>query len=219
MAKIFKNFKCLIALIMLISTPIMMNSCKENASTSAEKAKQDSNKYGSLGALLNKACGYDCDDDEECGSCDNNDGDDIELIGFDVVEDDEDGSEVPVAYFKCGNEIFQLMDIDGDGTFDVAVYDANDDEDISDDEIIDISNEEISVEELAQSAIEGGCCDAEDGCDSYNDENEDDECDGSCNASSSSSGRRLQRQAQEDANEQDLPDYVNNAHVKALRKK
>ncbi len=211
MTMICKKVMYLGAFALALGTSTLMTSCKdkEQQSTSNEKAlADDDDLLTGLGNLLSKSCGEEgCEAGEE-------DDDELELIDVDTITDDEDGTEIPVAYFKCGNEIFQLMDIDGDGTFDVAVYDADDDGDITDDEIVDVSSEEITIDAIAEMA---GCsmdCDETEGCNASC--NDSDECEsGTC----SSSGRRLQRQHQEEADELDLPDYVNNAHVKALRKK
>lgn len=207
----FRKVMYLGAFALTFGTSTLMTSCKDKdqQSASVEKAlaDEDDDLLAGLSNLLSKSCGEDgCEADDE--------DDDLELVDVDTIIDDEDGTEIPVAYFKCGNEIFQMMDIDGDGTFDVAVYDADDDGDITDDEIVDVSSEGITIDAIAEMA---GCsmdCDETEGCDSSCGDSE--ECEG---GTCSSSGRRLQRQHQEEADELDLPDYVNNAHVKALRKK
>lgn len=212
MKKTFRSVLCLSAMALAFGSISLLSSCKDKQESqvktiSTESEEDEDESFDGLHNILTKACnGYSCDD-EDCS-----DEDEFELIDVDTVIDDEDGTEIPVAYFKCGGEIFQLMDIDGDGTFDVAVCDGNGDDDISDDEIVDISSEEITIDDIAEMAGIEDDCDEE--CEvSY----DDDDSEGV--SSSDNSRRRLQRQAEEDAYEQDLPDYVNNAHVKALRKR
>jgi len=185
---------------------VTMTSCifidsSDNKEVADEDEEEDSTILSGLNGLFNKALS--CEDEE----CD----DDMELLGYDTVIDDEDGSEIPVAYFKYQGEVFEVMDIDGDGYFDIAAVDANEDDDISDDEIVDVSDQEISVEDIVQMASSM----FED--DSYDDEEEYDDSDDLADAGSRSTAPSRQRR--EERAEQDLPDYVNNANVKAFRKK
>lgn len=72
--------------------------------------------------------------------------DDLEVEVLGVVHDNETGANV--GGMVIGGETAVLIDIDDDHTFDYAVIDANHDEKISEDEVIDISDGNITVEEL-----------------------------------------------------------------------
>lgn len=196
-----KTIMCLGTMTMMLAATMMTSSCKNTSEGQTEEEAALEEVLGLFdeldGALkgAQKACGEDCEDDE------------LEFITLDVVTDD-DGEEIPVAYFKSGEDIFQLMDIDGDGTFDVAVFDSNDDGEIDDDEIVDVSEENITIDDLEE--YEGGA-------DYEDEEYVTDEPESIVERTSRDAGPATQRR--EDALEADLPDYVNNARVKAMRHK
>lgn len=210
MNKIFKSVSVVFTFVLAIGSLAFITSCKGSAEKNETKSEveTDSEWLAELDALGNvfddafKACGVseeDMDDEE------------MELVDFETVTDDEDGTEIPVAYFRYKGEVFQMMDIDADGTFDIAVFDSNDDDDISDDEIVDITDQNITIDDIAEMAgCETSC--NEDEC--YNDGDEEESI-----VERTSRDAAPSRQLREEAEEEDLPDYVNNARVKAFRKK
>lgn len=206
-----KTMMCLGTMIVMLAAGLLTSSCKKSAETASTEAAlkaaaEAMEQFDGLDGLLTgarKACGETCGDD------------DLEFVYFDVEEDDE-GNEIPVAYFKSGEDIFQLMDIDGDGTFDVAVFDSNDDGEIDDDEIIDVESEGITVDDVSEmplsTALDGYADDDADDADYADDEPE-----SIVERTSRDAAPAAQRR--EEAIEADLPDYVNNARVKAMRKR
>lgn len=69
---------------------------------------------------------------------------DVEILG--VVHDAEEGVDVGVMEVD-GQDVF-LIDVDTDGTFDVLTADINQDGQITEDEIVDIQGENISVNQF-----------------------------------------------------------------------
>ncbi|MBR7168901.1 MAG: hypothetical protein IKD17_00515, partial [Alistipes sp.] len=71
----------------------------------------------------------------------------VEILG--VVHDEELGT---VGTVMVDGEEVLLIDVDTDGTFDALVADANHDGEISDNEIVDITEENLSVADVAAAA-------------------------------------------------------------------
>lgn len=71
----------------------------------------------------------------------------VEILG--VVHDEELGT---VGAVTVDGEEVLLIDVDTDGTFDAMVADANHDGEISDNEIVDITEENLSVADVAAAA-------------------------------------------------------------------
>lgn len=71
----------------------------------------------------------------------------VEILG--VVHDEELGT---VGAVTVDGEEVLLIDVDTDGTFDALVADANHDGEISDNEIVDITEENLSVADVAAAA-------------------------------------------------------------------
>lgn len=69
---------------------------------------------------------------------------DVEILG--VVHDDETGANI--GGMVIGDQEVVLVDIDGDGTFDLMAADINGDMELSDDEFIDISEQGLTVDDL-----------------------------------------------------------------------
>lgn len=75
---------------------------------------------------------------------------DVEIIGVEHVQTDE--SEMAIGGMTVGGEEFILVDVDNNNQFDVAWHDDNNDQQIQETELIDISGENIQVDEFAQLA-------------------------------------------------------------------
>ena len=88
------------------------------------------------------------DDEVEVVAVNPEDGDgleveaDVEVLG--VVHDAESGANVGVMTVD-GQDVF-LIDVDDDGTFDFLATDANQDGQISDNEVVNIEDEQITME-------------------------------------------------------------------------
>lgn len=85
---------------------------------------------------------------------------DVEILG--VVHDDETGANI--GGMVIGDQEVVLVDIDGDGTFDLMAADINGDMELSDDEFIDISEQGLTVDDL------GGISETDDGLFASNDD-------------------------------------------------
>jgi len=118
--------------------------------------------------------------------------------------------------------VFEIIDTDLDGVFDVAVSDLNDDDDISDEEIIDITDQNIKVSDLEDQETSEYCATGnDDDSECYTSDDDDDEggvCAPDNGYTRTPTGTPARQQREEQA-ESDLPDYVNNANVKGLLKK
>jgi hypothetical protein len=73
-------------------------------------------------------------------------GDEVYVLG--VGSATIEGHEVYVAHLSTHGEDVILLDIDRDGTFDLAVADVNSDGTITKDEVIDISQHHITVDQM-----------------------------------------------------------------------
>lgn len=83
---------------------------------------------------------------------DPDDNSEIEIIGF-QQEANEDGSVANYGYMSVGGQNAVLVDIDGtDDTFDYMVVDLNNNQQIDEDEIIDISDQQLSVSDFQATA-------------------------------------------------------------------
>lgn len=227
MKKNFKNVLMVGSMMLAMSGAVALTSCKsenkkadEADKATTEQKADNSDSLSGLDSLFGGAlkgfydvCGTTCDSYDA-------DDDDMELVDFDTVIDDEDGTEIPVAYFKYQGELFEMMDIDGDGLFDIAAFDADGDGDISEEEIVDVTEQGITIDDIAEMA--GVDTDDDDDCSDGScsvDDDDDYDDDDSYTTTTSRRSNGPSRQRREEAAEQDLPDYVNNARVKALRKK
>lgn len=112
---------------------------------------------------------------------------DVHFLGVQTTEN-EDGSQMNVGYAVIDNENVAFVDMDGDEMFDVRISDDNQNGEIDREEVIDVSDRELSVGDFADLAIAQG-----------NSE------DGSFNPDPSV-------EPQDDL-AQDTPDYVNDADV------
>lgn len=81
------------------------------------------------------------------GSSDN----DVRVIG--VYEDNVEGHEVYIGAIEVDGENVMFVDVDHDQVFDIAVADVNGDGCISDEEVVDISDQGICVDDLAARAF------------------------------------------------------------------
>lgn len=73
----------------------------------------------------------------------------VEILGVEVVHTDD--GDVTLGGIAVNGEEYVLVDVDG-GDFDVAWHDTNQDMQIQETELIDISSEHISVDEFVQAA-------------------------------------------------------------------
>ena len=76
---------------------------------------------------------------------------DVRVIG--VYEDNVEGHEVYIGAIEVDGENVMFVDVDHDQVFDIAVADVNGDGCISDEEVVDISDQGICVDDLAARAF------------------------------------------------------------------
>lgn len=81
------------------------------------------------------------------------DDDEVRILGLESVQD-EDGGQINIAALDINGEHAMLVDIDNDRVMDVLVHDDNGDGQISEDEIQDISEYNITVSDI-QGGIQG----------------------------------------------------------------
>lgn len=81
-------------------------------------------------------------------SNDLNDDVDVELVGIHEGVDSE-GNPITVAGVTVGDEEVALIDVDHDGTFDYMAHDVNGDGRISEDEVFEIGDSDITVDGVA----------------------------------------------------------------------
>ena len=77
---------------------------------------------------------------------------DVEILGVEVVN--TENGDITLGGVTVNGENYVLVDVDG-GDFDVAWHDDNQDNQIQDNELIDISDSHISVNDFAQAANNG----------------------------------------------------------------
>lgn len=75
------------------------------------------------------------------------DDDEVRILGLEAVQD-EDGGQINIAAFDINGEHAMLVDIDNDQVMDVLVHDDNGDGQISEDEIQNISEYNITVSDI-----------------------------------------------------------------------
>lgn len=80
---------------------------------------------------------------------------DVHILGVQNIEN-EDGSQMNVGYAVIDNENVAFVDMDGDEIFDVRVADENQNGEIDREEVIDVSDKDLSVAEFADLAIADG---------------------------------------------------------------
>lgn len=214
MNKTFRKVSVLCTLAMSLCTVFLTLSCKGSDKKADTVAASDSGIDAKLAAEIEGLGNVFDGAIKTCGVCEDESDEEMELVDFDTVIDDEDGTEIPVAYFSYKGEIFQMMDIDADGCFDIAVFDSDDDGDVSEDEIVDISDQNITIDDIAEMAGVDG-----DDDDYYAESEYEEDDEESIVERTSREMGTPSRQRREAVEEEDLPDYVNNARVKAFRKK
>ena len=114
----------------------------------------------------------------------------VHFLGVESMQTN-DGSTINVGHMTIADQEVAVVDLDNDMVFDVAVSDRNQNNQIDDDEVIDISSRELTVTDFAlASAMEG------------NDTGQD--------------GHFDQASVQQDNLADDMPDYMNDADLQTL---
>lgn len=196
MNKIFLTLSIICISILSFSLSSCMG-CVNSLFEDEEKA-DTANMAGLEEIFKDAVCGTDMDEEGT-----------LEFYGLDTYTDDEDGQEYPIAYFSYNGVVFEIIDADLDGVFDTAICDLNEDDDIADNEMFDITEENIKVSDLQEEPTQTYCRPSRNSNDAACEEADEEEYDDYTPA----------REQREEEAEQDLPDYVNNANVKGILKK
>lgn len=76
----------------------------------------------------------------------------VHFLGVEKIES-EDGSNLTVGHMQINDQQVALVDMTDDEVFDVAVSDRNHDGQITEDEVVDISDAGITVEQFAEASL------------------------------------------------------------------
>ena len=79
----------------------------------------------------------------------------IEVVSYETVTN-EDGSQIDVAVVNAQGQTVMIADVDQNGFADVMASDLNNNGQLDDDEIIDISDQNIAMQPLQEAANMGG---------------------------------------------------------------
>lgn len=77
-----------------------------------------------------------------------------DLLGAEIIEEGYDADGNAYAVVEQNDTIYGVVDTDGDGMYDTAIYDANGDGQITNNEAFDISKQHIAVNTPAEQPIE-----------------------------------------------------------------
>lgn len=78
--------------------------------------------------------------------------DQIQVLGVDDVQN-EDGSMMQAAVITDGHYIGAVIDVDHDGTADIVAVDHNQNQQIEEDEVFDVSNENIQMQDFQDAHV------------------------------------------------------------------
>lgn len=132
----------------------------------------------------------DDDDDGNTPKPPKDDEPEVHFLGVERIET-ENGQTINVGRVVAGEHEVALIDMDDNMVFDVAISDRNNNGEIDDDEVVDISDQELSVTDFAlMSAIQEG--------------------------SEAPTQPELANQPQQDHIADDMPDYMNDADVQTI---